>query len=116
MNRTRTSLIGIALWAALAATALAETSGVAQPQPAGVSFAAEPTIPGGEAIAPEPVPMSSGITCNFNCNDGIGLLYQCALPTLGQCCAQAQPSCSSHGGLASGICWQGHLGLPCTPD
>jgi hypothetical protein len=116
MNRARTILIAIALCAALAATAQAETSAVAQPQPAGISFAAEPSITAGEAIASQPILMSSGISCTFNCNDGIGLQYQCPFPTLGQCCAQAQPACSSHNGLASGICWQGHLGLPCTPE
>jgi hypothetical protein len=109
----------IALCAALAAPALGATPDAAQSQPAAApagSVAAEPTIAVGEAIAPEPLPMSSGITCTFNCNDGFGFFYQCPHPTLGQCCAQAQPACSSHGGLDDGICWQGRLGLPCNPE
>ena len=118
MNRTRISLMGIVLFAALAATAQAATSEAVRLQPAGASIAAEPANPAGEAIASEPVPipMSSFISCTFNCSDGTGLLLECAFPTLGQCCAQGQPACSSYGGLASGICWQGRLGLPCTPE
>jgi hypothetical protein len=116
MNRARISLMGIALFAVLAATAQAVTSEVAQVQPSGESVAAQPANPAGEAIAAAPVLMSTGISCTFNCNDGTGLLLYCALGTLGECCAQAQPACSPYGGLASGICWQGRLGLPCTPE
>jgi hypothetical protein len=116
MTRVRTGLIVLALCATLAAAATAATSGPAQPQTAGEIAVAEPAVPPGEAIVPEPVPMTDGIFCTFECNDGTGLGLQCGLPTLGQCCAQGQPACASHGGLEDGICRKGRLGLPCVPE
>ncbi len=58
---------------------------------------------------------SAGVVCTFLCNDGIGFLYYCPDPGVGTCCSQAQPACASHGGLDSGICRKGRLGLSCTP-
>ncbi len=70
------------------------------------------------AETPPPIlPLPAGevpITCTFNCADGTGLLLFCEDDTLGECCQHAEPACSQHGGLVSGICKKGRLGLPCT--
>ena len=62
------------------------------------------------------LPMASltGITCQFNCEDGSGFaLNPCPDSTFAECCAYAEPACAGHGGLASGICTNGRLGMPC---
>lgn len=62
----------------------------------------------------QPIALSTGITCQFTCEDGSGFgLDPCPDSTLGECCAYAEPACAGHGGLASGICTNGRLGLPC---
>jgi hypothetical protein len=120
MKKRVISLLGAALSAALVAWTLAPA--MAQPDSAaGEAAQAAPDLPPAPAQLPSvdaerPVsPASTGVVCTFNCNDGYGLLYNCPDPSLNVCCQQAQPACSSHGGLESGICQKGHLGLPCTP-
>lgn len=59
---------------------------------------------------------ATSIVCTFECADGTGFaLDPCTDGSLGACCANGEPACSAHGGLESGICKQGRLGLPCTP-
>ena len=56
------------------------------------------------------------ISCTFHCNDGYGyVLDPCNDGSLNACCANAEPACAGNGGLQSGICQQGRLGLPCQP-
>ena len=70
----------------------------------------------GDVAAELETSRSGGVTCTFTCNDGIGYVYDCPDPSLGTCCAQAEPACASNGGLDTGICRKGRLGLICNPD
>jgi hypothetical protein len=87
-----------------------------------------PSVPAESAVSTESVPAPAlpdlgqplasftEITCQFNCEDGSGFgLDPCPDDTLGECCAYAAPACANHGGLESGICTKGRLGLPCQP-
>ena len=123
--------------AATAAPDAAEPEVAPAPEPAALEVPAEPEAISGETEAPEVqavftdelpslelegsaagrVEASSGgrIVCTFHCNNGIGALYYCPDSNLGTCCGQAEPACAQNGGLESGICRRGRLGLPCTP-
>ncbi len=72
-----------------------------------------PTLPEFDFSAPV---SAAHITCTFHCNDGYGYgLNPCNDGSLGACCANAVPACANNGGLQSGICQLGRLGLPCVP-
>lgn len=124
MKKRAVSLLGAALCAALAAWTLAPA--MAQPDSAAgdaAQAAAQPApdLPPAPAQLPSvdgerPVsPATPAVNCSFNCADGYGIFYPCPDPSLNVCCQQAQPACSSHGGLVSGICHKGRLALSCTP-
>lgn len=125
MNATRIGLAILALCIGLAASTLAaapdSVEPASEPTTAPEITAAEPApappeVPADETLLqPEPLLMSTGIVCTFKCNDGYGFLYDCPDPTFGECCSQAEPACSAHGGLESAICKRGHLGLSCIP-
>ncbi len=115
MSRKPATLLALALAAGLAVAALAATGASQEPAPETPAVAAPAAPAVLPPFEPEPAPMSTGITCTFNCADGTGFFYDCPDPTLNECCQQAAPACSSHGGLTSGICKKGHLGLSCVP-